>query len=103
MAQKKWDGIRNKSFTLPDLSGGGELVISETSDRRTIAVSIRCDSGGAELAHCKVDLTKAQFDALCDMNSSYDGLEVREDPKPAGWDDAPEGAVLPSPIGASHE
>jgi hypothetical protein len=94
MAQKKWDGIRNKSFTLPDLNGGGELIISETSSRRTIAVSIRCDNGGAELAHCRVELTKAQFDALCSMNSSYDGLEVRE-PKPGAWpDDAPEGAVL---------
>lgn len=90
---QNWEGIRNKSFTLPGVDGG-ELTLSETSGRTAIAVSIRCDAGGSEMTTCSVELTKRQFDALCNMNSAYDGLEVREVPKPAGWDDAPEGAVL---------
>lgn len=77
-----WKGIRCKSFSLPDVDTAGELIISETLDRKTIQVSIRSDTGGAELTTCKVSLTRAQFEALVNMNSTYDGLQVRDEPEP---------------------
>ena len=89
---QNWEGIRCKSFSLPG-TDGGELIISETIDRKTIEVSIRCDTGQEQLTACSVSLTKLQFEALCCMNSSYDGLEVKAASEITWPDDAPEVAV----------
>jgi len=75
-------GIRCKCYTLPGMSGG-ELIISETIDRQSIAVSIRVRGEALDditqrknnWSHT-VHLTGEQFAALCRMDSLYDGLEV---------------------------
>lgn len=73
----EWEGIRCKSFTLPGVNGG-EVVISETIDRQAIEISVR-QNGPPHIADAlTVRLTAEQFDALCGMNSAYDGLEVKK-------------------------
>jgi hypothetical protein len=79
----KWEGIRNKSYALPGIDGG-ELILSETIDRHAIEVTVRAGlrtERGASLTTLEsltVRLNKAQFQALCGMDSLYDGLEVIE-------------------------
>jgi hypothetical protein len=72
-----WAGIRNKSYALPGQTGC-ILVISETTDRQHIEVTIIHD-GQSPLTtdSLSVKINAAQFEALCRMDSSYDGLEVR--------------------------
>lgn len=75
----KWEGIRCKSYSLP--GEGGELVISETIDRLAIEVSVR-QKEPLEVS-LSVRLNKEQFEALCNMNSAYDGLEItKSEPQP---------------------
>lgn len=68
----KWQGIRNKSFTLP--GEGGDLIVSETIDRLAIEITVRLGSS----SRSSVRLSAEQFEALCGMSSVYDGLEVRK-------------------------
>jgi hypothetical protein len=75
-----WRGIRNKSFTLPGVAGG-ELVISETTDRDAIEITVRRNGVPNLPDELSVRLNAAQFEALCRMDSSYDGLQV-EKPEP---------------------
>lgn len=55
-----------KSYTFRG-SNGHSLVVSETRDRREIAVSIQA---------AVVTLTAEQFGLLCRLDSAYDGLQV---------------------------
>lgn len=79
-----WIGIRCKSFTLP--GKGGELVIAETIDRTAIEISVRQAGAPGLPDTLSVRLSKEQFNALCNMNSAYDGLEVLKEVT----DEAPE-------------
>lgn len=65
-----------KSYTLSGIDGG-ELSISETVDRLAIEIRIRPH---ATAQGETIRLHKDQFDALCGMNSAYDGLEVQNPP-----------------------
>lgn len=64
-----------KSYTIH--ARNGALVIAETPDRLTIEIIV-----DTAIGHDGVHLTRAQFQMLCGMNSSYDGLEVFEAPEP---------------------
>ena len=78
-----------KSYSLYDESGA-ELEIAESLDRMTIGVTAYSSEDSVT-----VHLTKGQFEALCSMNSSYDGLEVHErltaiQPEASAEEDEPE-------------
>src|SRR5215831_12782514 len=71
-----WEGIRCKSYSLAGIDGG-ELVISETIDRLAIEVTVQHPGMPNMKDSLMVRLTAKQFEALCNMNSHYDGLEVK--------------------------
>jgi hypothetical protein len=82
---RKWDGIRCKSYSFSGVEGG-LLVLAETNDRRAINVSI-VDGLQTVMA---VQITAEQFEALCNLNSAYDGLECRAvAPEPPALSDEP--------------
>ena len=62
-----------KAYTIH--ARGGELTLSETPDRLAIKVTVTVD----DIAK-SVELTRLEFKTLCEMNSSYDGLEVEDGP-----------------------
>lgn len=79
--------ITTKSFTL---HGHGDmrgmmLTAAETEDRYGIYVRI-----GQDTDFHGILLDAEQWDALCTMNSSYDGLEIRTRPEPASAEEAEE-------------
>lgn len=74
----KGQGILYRSISLPGLDGG-TLMFSETLDRKSIEVTLTSDVGDPQVVACGVRLNKAQFEALCNLNSTYDGLMVIED------------------------
>jgi hypothetical protein len=73
-----------KAFTLPG-SNGYNLVLAETVERKEIEVSIQNHS---HLEVATVRITGEQFQLLCRMDSSYDGLEVLKLLKPLEDDPA---------------
>jgi hypothetical protein len=72
-------GVGCKSYALPGIDGG-ELVVSEVIDRSSIEITLR-QSGNRNLTDSlSVRLNAAQFAAICNLGSAYDGLEVRTPP-----------------------
>ena len=70
-----------KSYTIH--AGLSELTVSETPERLAIKVTVTVD-GIAK----SVELTRLQFRTLCEMNSSYDGLEVEDAPEEVELEEA---------------
>lgn len=66
--------LRTKSFTLMGVDGN-HLTLSETLDREAIVVSIQQNDDKGRIATMR--LNAAQFELLCSMDSSYDGLTVK--------------------------
>lgn len=64
-----------KAYTIH--ARNGVVVLAETPDR--LAIEITVDQAVGDDG---VYLTRAQFQTLCGMNSSYDGLEVNDAPEP---------------------
>jgi hypothetical protein len=73
------NAIRCKSFTLPG-GNGYNLMVSETVGRQEIEVSItrQCEGNQNHLEVATVRISGPQFELLCRMDASYDGLEVRK-------------------------
>lgn len=66
-----------KAFTLRGVDGN-YLTLSETEERDAIVVYIR-EIGPVARPEARVLLNAEQFEALCSMNSRYDGLKVEEE------------------------
>jgi hypothetical protein len=66
--------LRKKSFTLLGCDGN-HLTLSETLDREAIVVSIQQNDDKGRIATMR--LNAAQFELLCSMDSTYDGLTVK--------------------------
>jgi len=67
------EGISCKAFTLPGIDGG-EITFSETMDRLSILIT----ATGKDGLICRLHIAAEQFAAMCDFDSHYDGLTVRQ-------------------------
>lgn len=83
-----------KSYTI--YADGGSLTLSETDDRLAIEVTISRPTDTLVAERRIVSLTRAQFKALCDMGSSYDGLAVEDAPEPEEEEPEEERDVIPA-------
>jgi hypothetical protein len=93
--EKGTEGGVCKSFALLG-SNGYNVVLSETCGRQEIDISIQrvsetIDGGLKHLEVATARISGEQFQRLCRMDSSYDGLEVRK--QSAGEEPSPEAVV----------